>query len=88
VGHVALTREIRNVHRILVRKPEGNRLLGRLRQRWNDNIKTNMKEIVYEDCGLDSSGSEYILVVVCCEHGNDPLVSIKGVEFFNQLSDH
>jgi hypothetical protein len=33
---------------ILVEKLEGNRLLGRLRRRCEDNIKTDLKEIEYE----------------------------------------
>jgi hypothetical protein len=31
----------------LVRKPEGRRTLGRLRRRWEDNIKTNLQEVGY-----------------------------------------
>ena len=37
----------RNAYRILVGKPEGKRPLGRLRRRWKDNIKMNLKEM---DC--------------------------------------
>jgi len=37
--------EMRNVHRILVGKPEGKRLLGRPRRRWEDNIKINLQEV-------------------------------------------
>jgi len=36
------------VYRILVRKPEGKRPLGRPRHRWEDNIKMNLQEVV---CG-------------------------------------
>jgi hypothetical protein len=35
----------RNSYRILVRKPEGKIPLGRLRSRWEDNIKMNLREI-------------------------------------------
>jgi hypothetical protein len=35
--------EKRNVYRILVRKPEGKRLLGRPRHRCEDNIKLDHK---------------------------------------------
>jgi hypothetical protein len=38
-GHAARRGEKRNAYRILVRKPEGKRPLGRLRPRWVDNIK-------------------------------------------------
>ena len=37
--------EGRGVHRVLVGKPEGNRLLGRLRRRWEDNIKMDLQEV-------------------------------------------
>jgi hypothetical protein len=37
--------EKRNVYRILVRKPEGKRPLGRPRCRWEDNIKMDLGEI-------------------------------------------
>jgi len=38
-GHVARMGERRGVYRVLVGKPEGKRLLGRPRRRWEDNIK-------------------------------------------------
>jgi hypothetical protein len=34
-----------NVYRLLVRKPEGKRPLGRPRHRWIDNIKKDLLEI-------------------------------------------
>jgi hypothetical protein len=37
--------EKRNVYRLLVRKPEGKRQLGRPRHRLTDNIKTDLSEI-------------------------------------------
>jgi len=33
------------VHRVLVGKPEGKRLLGRPRHRWEDNIKMDLQEL-------------------------------------------
>jgi hypothetical protein len=33
----------------LVGKPEWKRPLGRLRRRWEDNIRMNLREIVWED---------------------------------------
>jgi hypothetical protein len=44
-GHVARMGEKRNVYRLLVRKLEGNRPLGRTRRRWVDNIKMDLAEI-------------------------------------------
>jgi len=44
-GHVARMGQGRVVHRILVRKPEGKRSLGRPRCRWEDNIKMDLQEV-------------------------------------------
>jgi len=44
-GHVARIGERRGVYRVLVGKPEGKRLLGRPRRRWEDNIKMNLQEV-------------------------------------------
>jgi hypothetical protein len=38
-GHVAHMGERRDAYRIFVWRPEGNRPLGRPRNRWEDNIK-------------------------------------------------
>jgi len=37
-GHVVRMGERRGVYRVLVGKPEGKRLLGRPRRRWEENI--------------------------------------------------
>ena len=37
--------EWRDVHRVLVGKPEGKRPLGRRRRRWEDNIKMDLREV-------------------------------------------
>jgi hypothetical protein len=44
-GHAARMRERRNSYRILVRKPEGKRPLGRPRRKWVDNIKMDLREV-------------------------------------------
>jgi hypothetical protein len=45
-GHVARMGEGRVVHRVLVRKPEGKRPVGRPRRRWEDNnIKRDLQEV-------------------------------------------
>jgi len=38
-------KERRGVYRVLVRKPEGKRPLGRHRLRWEDNIKIDPQEV-------------------------------------------
>jgi hypothetical protein len=50
-GHVARMGEKRNEYRILVGNPEGKRPLGRPRRRWVDNIKMDLREIVWD--GMD-----------------------------------
>jgi hypothetical protein len=41
----------RNAYRIVMGKPEGKRPLGRLRRRWVDNIKMELREIGWD--GMD-----------------------------------
>jgi hypothetical protein len=43
-AHITGMGEKRNAYRILVRKPERQRPLGRPRHRWKDNIKMDLKE--------------------------------------------
>jgi hypothetical protein len=51
VGHVACTRDKRNVYRVLTGKPEGKKPLGRPRHRREDNIKMDLQEVGCE--GMD-----------------------------------
>ena len=41
--------EKRGVYRVLVRKPEGKRPLGRPGRKWKDNTKKDLKEV---GCGI------------------------------------
>jgi hypothetical protein len=47
--------EVKYAFKILVGKPEGKRPLGRSRRRWEDNIKMNLREIVFR-------GADWILL--------------------------
>jgi hypothetical protein len=47
-GHVALIWEMRNACKIFVGTPEGKRLLGRPRCRWENNIEMDLREMVLE----------------------------------------
>jgi hypothetical protein len=44
-GSLACTGDSRGVHMVLVGKPEGKAPLGRLRTRWEDNIKMDLQEV-------------------------------------------
>jgi hypothetical protein len=44
-GHVACMGEGKDVYRVLVGRPEGKRILGRPRHKWEDNIKMDLREI-------------------------------------------
>jgi hypothetical protein len=48
-GLVACMGERRDVHRVLVGKPDGTRRLGRPRRRWKDNFKMDLQEV---ECGV------------------------------------
>jgi hypothetical protein len=48
-GHVACTGEKRNAYRVLVRKPEGKRSLGRLKAQVEVNIKMDLREAAWGD---------------------------------------
>jgi hypothetical protein len=54
-GHVSRMGAKRNAYRILVRKPEGKRPLGRPIRSWVDNIEMDLREIGWD--GLDGSDS-------------------------------
>jgi hypothetical protein len=51
VGHIARMEEMKNAYTILVGEPEGKKPLRRPRRRWEDNIRTDLKEIGWE--GVD-----------------------------------
>jgi len=56
-GHVARMGEGTGVYRVLVRKPEGKKPLGKLRRRWDNNVKMDLQEVGCGLNGLDRSGS-------------------------------
>ena len=55
--HVARMGEIRDPYGRLMGKPEGKRPLGRLRRRWEDNIKMDLQGSGMWGYGLDRAGS-------------------------------
>jgi hypothetical protein len=78
VGLVARMRKVRGVYRVLVRKPEGKRPLGRPR-RGRENIKMNLQ-------GVGCGGMDWIELTQDrerCECGNKPSGSITCGEFLH-----
>ena len=74
-GHVARIGERRGIHRVLVRKTEGKRTLGRPKRRLEDNIKMELQEV-----GRGARTGFIRLrraVAGSCECGNEPSGSIK-----------
>jgi hypothetical protein len=51
-GHVDRTGKKRGVYRVLVGKPDGKRLLGRPRSRWENNIKLDLQDVAGAWTGL------------------------------------
>jgi hypothetical protein len=76
-GHVPQMREKRNVHKLLLGKPEGKRPLRRPRHGWRDDIKMDLLRDRIGWCGLDWSGSGLVQVESSCECSNEPSSSIK-----------
>jgi hypothetical protein len=55
-------------------KPEGKRPLGKPGNKWQNNIKMDIKETM---CRVDSQGTIQGKVAGFCEYGNEPWGSIK-----------
>ena len=50
-GHVERVGDRRGAYRVLVGSPEGRRLPGRPRHRWEDNIEMDFQEVGWEGMG-------------------------------------
>jgi hypothetical protein len=70
--------EKRNSCKVLVGKPAGKRPLWRPGCRWEDNIKTDLRETGRDGVDWIYFGSRWRKVVISCEHGNEPSGSIKA----------
>jgi hypothetical protein len=58
-GHVVRMREGTGVYRFLVGRPECKRTLGSPTRMWENNIKTDLSELVFDGGELDSAGLGY-----------------------------
>jgi hypothetical protein len=76
-------REMRDVYRVLVGKPEGKKPLGRPRNRWEGNIKMNLKEVGYVGTWTASMWLRIGQVAGTCECCNEPSSFIKCGEFLD-----
>jgi len=66
----------KDVYRVLLGKPEGQRPHGRPRHRWEDNIKMDLQEV---GCG----DLDWFELAGTCKRGNEPSASIKCREFLD-----
>ena len=71
----------RCVYRILVRKPERNRPLGRPRRRWEYNIKMDHQEVGRGGTDCIELAQDIKQAAGTCEFGNELSGSINGEEF-------
>jgi hypothetical protein len=58
-------------------KLEGKRPLGRPRRRWVDNIKIDLREIVWDGVDWIDLAQDRDQLRALCEHGDEPSGSIK-----------
>jgi hypothetical protein len=74
--------EGRGIYRILVGRPEGKRLLGRPRRRWEDNIKMDLKEIGIVGVNWIQLAQGRVQWRGFCEYGNETSGSIREQDIF------
>ena len=72
----------RGVYKILVGKPEGKRPFGRPRCRWEDNIKMNPQEVLWEGMAW-SDLAQVGRVAGICKRGHKSSGSVKCGEFLD-----
>jgi S-ribosylhomocysteine lyase LuxS involved in autoinducer biosynthesis len=74
------------LYRILMGKTEEKKPLGRLRRRWEDNIKMDLQEVGCEGMGwieLDQDWTKWRQLVKVVMSGNETSGSIKYGEFLD-----
>jgi hypothetical protein len=82
-GLIARMAEMKNEYRILVRKPEGRRPLGRIRRGWEAQNYNGSWENRVGSCRKDASGSGQGPVGDCFEHSNEPSGLISSGDFLD-----
>jgi hypothetical protein len=76
--------ERRGAYKVLVEKPEGRKPLEISRRKWEDNIKINIREVVWWN-ELDRPDSGQEQMAGTCECGNEH--SIQCCEFLDWAKD-
>jgi hypothetical protein len=72
---------MRNAYKILVRKPEGKRPLGRHKCKWENDTRIYLGEIGYKGVDWMHLAQDRDPLACSCEHGSETSGSIKGREF-------
>jgi hypothetical protein len=62
-GHVSHMGEERKLYKVLVGKPKGKRPLGRLRCRWEDGIRMDLRETGWEGAELAQDRDQWRAIV-------------------------
>lgn len=75
--------KVRNAYNILAGKPEGKRLVGKHRHRWEDSSKMDLKQVRCEGVGWLHLAPDRDHWAGSSEHDSEPLLSIKCWEFFD-----
>jgi hypothetical protein len=87
-GHVARMGEGRVAYRVLVRRPEGKRPLGRPRRRWEDNIKLDLREIGIDGVNWIRLAQDMVQWWAFVNTVMNFRVPYRKQDFFDKLSDY
>jgi hypothetical protein len=86
-GHVACMVEGRGVYRVLVGRPEGRRPMGRLRRRWEDNIKLDLRDIGIDGANWIQLAQDMVQWQASVNTVMNLRVPQRKQDFFYKLSD-
>jgi hypothetical protein len=81
-GYVARMGEGRGIYRVLVGRPEGKRPLGRPRNRWEDNIRMDLREKKIDRAKWIRLAQDWVQWRACCQHANETLASKKKAGYY------
>jgi hypothetical protein len=86
VGHVVRMGYAKNEYSFLVGKPERKRSLGKQRGKWEDNIRMDLRDMMWEGLDRIHLAQDRDQWRKSCDHDNESSGTIKGEEFLNKLS--